>query len=351
MDSRPSPTPFGRGVFRSDSTGVRPLDGRADSHTPVARLTRGVTETYRVPAQTDRTMVVTGANSGLGREATALFARAGADVVLACRSTERGERAADEIADEHPSVGRPQLDVRACDLADLSSVSSFAAGVRESYDAVDALCNNAGVMAIPRRETTDGFEAQLGINHLGHFALTGELLPVLADDARVVTQSSNAHRTGWLDFDDMHWDRRYQKWAAYGRSKLANVLFARELDRRLSDRSIRSLACHPGWAATNLQLRTGRESSVPGYETVMQFVNGLIAQSAEMGALPMVHAVTRDLPGGSYVGPDGVLDMRGLPELQEPSARARDDANARRLWEWSVEQTGVEPLADAPVTE
>ena len=204
----------------------------------------------RMPDCSDRTVLITGANSGLGFEATTAFARKGATVVMACRSTERGERAATEIGDRVGSTGAT-LNVRECDLGSLDSVASFADGVRADYDRLDILCNNAGVMAIPRSVTADGFETQFGVNHLGHFALTGQLLPLLLDtegETRVVTHSSGAHTAGEIDFDDLQREDSYGKWEAYGQSNLANLLFAYELQRRLDAAGVsdtKSVACHP----------------------------------------------------------------------------------------------------------
>lgn len=284
---------------------------------------------------------MTGANSGIGYAGTESFAKRGARVVMACRSLDRGEQAAASM-----DVPSDRLDVRQCDLASLDSVETFAEDLRAAYDSIDVLANNAGVMAIPQRETADGFEAQLGINHLGHFALTGRLLPLLARSertARIVTQSSSAHQAGEMNFADLNWEDSYSKWGAYGRSKLANLLFAYELDRRLTANGIDavSLACHPGYAGTNLQLRTARESRVPGYELIVRLANRLFAQSPEAGARPMVHAAIGDVAGGSYVGPDGFLNARGAPAVQESSDASRDERDARRLWEWSAEATGV----------
>ncbi len=297
-----------------------------------------------MPALDDHTVVVTGANSGLGYEATAAFAHAGATVVMACRSTDRGEAAAAEI----PGDVSGTLDVRECDLASLDSVAEFAGGLREDYDAVDVLCNNAGVMAIPRRETADGFEQQLGVNHVGHFALTGRLFPLLAaapGEARVVTQSSGVHERGAMDFSDLNWERTYSKWDAYGRSKLANLLFAYELQRRLDDHGredVRSVACHPGYADTNLQATTAEASGSRLYQLGMRLANAVFAQSAAKGALPMLYAATADVDGGAYVGPGGLMDMRGSPEIQTSSEASYDREDARNLWEWSVEATGVD---------
>jgi len=290
------------------------------------------------------TVVVTGANSGLGYEATKAFAEADATVVMACRSEERGEQAATEI---RRTVRGGNLEVRECDLADLDSVAAFAEGVREEADGVDVLCNNAGVMAIPRQETADGFEMQLGVNHLGHFALTGHLLPELRaseGESRVVTQSSQAHTAGEMEFDDLQSEREYGKWAAYGRSKLANLLFAYELQRRLaeSEADVVSVACHPGYAATDLQFRGPREMGSGVRMNVMKVANKLFGQSAERGALPMLYAATSDaVVGGEYVGPSGFMRMRGSPEFQSSSAASNDEADAERLWTVSEELTGV----------
>jgi NAD(P)-dependent dehydrogenase (short-subunit alcohol dehydrogenase family) len=298
-----------------------------------------------VPDLTGRTMVVTGANSGLGFEATRVFADNGATVVMACRSTERGERAAAEIRERVPGG---DLDVRECDLGDLASVESFADGVRADYDELHVLCNNAGVMAIPRSETADGFEMQFGVNHLGHFALTGHLLDRLAatpGDTRVVTHSSGAHETGEVDFDDLHGEDSYGKWSAYGQSKLANLLFAYELQRRLDGAGVEdtaSVACHPGYADTNLQARGPQQEGSAVKLYAMRVANAVLAQSAEQGALPLVFAATAPtIGGGEYIGPGGLFDMRGYPEPQRSSDASYDEADADRLWTVSEELTEV----------
>jgi NAD(P)-dependent dehydrogenase (short-subunit alcohol dehydrogenase family) len=210
-------------------------------------------------------------------------------------------------------------------------------------------------MAIPRRETEDGFETQFGVNHLGHFALTGRLFPLLdaaegvGGDARVVTQSSGAHEQGEMDFSDLNWEESYGKWKAYGRSKLANLLFAYELQRRLDaangetdDPGIRSVACHPGYADTNLQLRTARESGNPLLKAGMKAANAVLGQDAATGALPMLYAATADVDGGAYVEPSGLMNMRGTPTVGRSNDASYDRADARRLWEYSEEATGVE---------
>jgi NAD(P)-dependent dehydrogenase (short-subunit alcohol dehydrogenase family) len=298
-----------------------------------------------VPDQSGRTIVLTGANSGLGFEATRIFAAAGGTVVMACRSRARGEAAAERIRESVPDAA---LDVRECDLASLDSVGTFAQGVRDEYDALHALCNNAGVMAIPRGETEDGFEKQFGVNHLGHYALTGHLLDLLVEtdgETRVVTHSSGAHSGGDIDFTDLHSEESYGKWRAYGQSKLANLLFAFELDRRLADAGIEetnSVGCHPGWAATDLQARGPEMEGSRLKLAAMTVANKLFAQSAERGALPLLYAATaRAVAGGDYVGPGGLFDMRGYPNRQEPSERARDQDLARRLWDVSAAETGI----------
>lgn len=275
--------------------------------------------------QTGRTFVVTGANSGLGAVAATALGAAGATVILACRNVDKAAPVAAKIGDN--------AQVRRLDLADLASVREFAEGV----DTVDVLINNAGVMAVPKSTTADGFEAQFGTNHLGHFALTGLLLDRITD--RVVTMSSQAHRMGTINLDDPNWrHRRYSRWPAYGQSKLANLLFAYELDRRLSaaGSTVKSLAAHPGYASTGLQ---GHTQSI--WDRVMD-VGNLFAQSAEMGALPELYAATvPDLPSGSYIGPDGPFEQRGHPKLVESNRKSHDRAVAASLWGESERLTGV----------
>jgi NAD(P)-dependent dehydrogenase (short-subunit alcohol dehydrogenase family) len=286
--------------------------------------------------QRGRTFVVTGANSGIGLATARALGRAGAHVVLAVRDLTRGRDAAASIPGS--------TDVRRLDLADLASVREFADG----WDGdLDVLVNNAGVMAVPERRTKDGFELQIGTNHLGPFALTNLLLPQVRD--RVVTVASGAHRMGSIRLDDLNWERGgYNRWRAYGQSKLANLLFTAELQRRLeaAGSDVRALAAHPGWAATNLQSRT--ENVVQN--ALMAVGNKVIAQSDEMGALPTLYAATKDLPGDSYVGPDGFREGRGYPTLVGRSAAAADGEVGERLWALSEQLTGVAfPLG--PVAE
>ncbi|MGH2743469.1 MAG: oxidoreductase [Thermoleophilaceae bacterium] len=293
----------------------------------------------RIPDQSGRTAIVTGANSGLGLVTARELAHAGAHVVLACRDTQKGEAARREC---ERAVPGGELELERLDLASLDSVREFAKRYRAGHDGLDLLVNNAGVMATPRRRTADGFELQFGTNHLGHFALTGLLIGAMEgrDDARVVTLSSEAHRISRIAFDNLGGDRRYFRWRAYGQSKLANLLYALELDRRLraTGSTVKSLAAHPGYAATNLQF-----AGPPAVDAaVMRLSNKLIAQSDEMGALPTLYAATEPgLEGGTYVGPDGFQELRGHPKRGSPSSAARDEQVARRLWGVSEEMTGV----------
>jgi len=308
-------------------------------------MERGNWTAASMPDLSDRVVVVTGANSGLGLEATRAFADAGATVVMACRSVDRGADARRTVLDGRPDAS---LAVEELDLAALDSVRSFADRFEAEYDDLHVLCNNAGVMAVPRSETADGFETQFGVNHLGHFALTGRLLPRLVETdggTRVVTQSSGLHERGEVDFEDLHGERSYDKWDAYAQSKLANVLFAYELDRRLEAAGVAdvaSVACHPGYAATNLQYRGPEAEGSRLRKAMMRVANAVFAQSAERGALPMLYAATAPgIGGGEYVGPGGLLDMRGHPELQRSSDRSYDRETARRLWTVSEKLTGV----------
>lgn len=280
-----------------------------------------------LPSFDGKTVVVTGANSGLGLAAARHFARVGASVILAVRDPTKGRAAADSI------VGNAE--VRSLDLADLASVRQFAT---EWSGDIDVLVNNAGVMNVPKGRTKDGFETQFGTNHLGHFALTNLLLPQVT--GRVVTMSSLMHRAGTIELSDLNWERRdYSRGAAYSQSKLANLLFALELQRRLTaaGSSVRSLAAHPGYASTNLQTRTGNAL----FDAAGRLGNKVIAQSAEAGAWPMLFAASQDLPGGAYVGPDRMREMRGHPALAGRTARASDTALAETLWAASEDLTDI----------
>lgn len=288
-----------------------------------------------IPDLTGRTIVVTGANSGIGLEAARAFAAHGAHVVLAVRDEARGAVAAATIDGS--------AEVRRLDLADLASVRAFAAAVTGE---IAVLVNNAGVLVPPFGLTADGFELQFGINHLGHFALTNLLLPRIT--CRVVTVSNTAHRTGTLDFDDLNWTaRRYRRGAAYAQSKLANLLFTLELQRRLeaSGSAVIATAAHPGWASTNL--------SAPAYgaavNSAIGFACRLLANDAAAGAAPTLFAAVAPMPGAGYAGPSRRRELAGPPQLVGRSAAASDPVTAARLWEVSEDLTGVRyPLAPSP---
>ena len=292
-----------------------------------------------IPALAGRTFVVTGANSGLGLEAARLLAGNGAHVVMTARSRAKGEAAAARIGQDVPGAS---LELRTLDLADLDSVREFARGLHEDGVGVDVLINNAGVMMAPQQQTKQGFEVQFGTNHLGHFALTGLLLDLLAagSDPRVVTVSSTFHKQGSIDFDDLMRTKGYNPNAAYAQSKLANLLFGLELQRRLSAAGspVRSLMAHPGYSATNLQLAV----TTGWRKAILRVGNSLFAQKAAIGVLPEVRAaVAPDVAGGQYYGSAKIFETRGHPELVQPSRRAQDPELAARLWEESEKLTGV----------
>lgn len=290
-----------------------------------------------MPELTGRVALVTGANSGIGLHTALELARRGAHVVMAGRDHGKGEIATARVAAE---TGSSAVEWAPLDLADLASVRRFATGFHDAHGALDLLVNNAGVMALPRQLTADGFERQLGINHLGHFALTGLLLPALLarPDARVVTVTSGLHRSGRIDFDDLMGGQRYGQLRAYSQSKLANLLFTLELDRRAAaaGASLVSVAAHPGVAHTNLA-STGN----PVRAMVIRLAR-MTAQSAAAGALPSLYAATAaDVAGGETFAPDGVGERKGFPTRVRPAEQARDLDTARRLWEKSQELTGV----------
>ncbi len=293
-----------------------------------------------IPDLTGRSIIVTGANSGIGLEAATSLAAHGALVTLAVRDVGRGSTAAEHIRTAAPEA---QVEVATLDLADLASVREFAAAwIAAHPDGLDVLVNNAGVMAIPRRETADGFEMQLGTNHLGHFALTGLLVGSLRPTGRVVTVSSGAHRFGRMDFDDLQSARSYQKWRVYGQSKLANVLFALELHRRAeaAGADLRSIAVHPGYAATNLQSVGPAMSGSRVGASVMGLANRVLAQSAEAGAWPTLMAATDpSVPSGTLHRADG---------LHEPArdARFRDPLGGRPGRGFSPPPLGCEHRSD-----
>jgi NAD(P)-dependent dehydrogenase (short-subunit alcohol dehydrogenase family) len=285
-----------------------------------------------------RVAVVTGANSGLGLETSAALAAHGATVVMASRNPDRLDTAMAEVDRRHPDASVEPLIL---DLASLASIREGAASLLASHAEIHLLVDNAGVMAIPRTETVDGFEMQFGTNHLGHFALTGLLLPamVATEQSRVVLVTSQARHIGRIDFDDLHGRKRYGRWTAYGQSKLANLVFALELDRRLKAATTKTiaLAAHPGYAATNLQ-----SGSNWFQNTYYAIGNILFAQPAAAGAWPQLYAATAPgLRGSELYGPVGSGGMKGYPKRDKIETRARNTDTGRRLWEASVAATGV----------
>jgi len=296
-----------------------------------------------VPDLSGKTVAITGGNSGIGYEAALVFARRHASVVIACRSVEKGRAAASAITAAHPGAA---IEVMELDLASLASVRAFAEAFRGRYRRLEVLCNNAGVMALPYRRTADGFEMQFGTNHLGHFALTGLLMELLLGTAgaRVVTVSSGMHHVGSVRFDDLQSEHSYGKWRAYGQSKLANLLFAFELQRR-ADRAgakLISVGCNPGYIATNLQAAGPKMEGSALMESLWAWSNRWFAEDGATGALPTLYAATAsEVQPGDYIAPIYYGSARGTPHRGKSSARARDAQAAARLWEVSEQLTGV----------
>jgi NAD(P)-dependent dehydrogenase (short-subunit alcohol dehydrogenase family) len=304
--------------------------------------------TADIPDLTGRRALVTGATSGLGYETALELLRHGADVLVAARNPEKAAQAAETLTQK---AGRAPT-VLELDLADLASVEKAAGEVTASYDRLDLLINNAGVMAPPYRQTVDGFELQLGTNHLGHFALTGRLLPLLVKGSRVVTVSSFMHKTvrGIVEDDLRRPASSYRKWEAYGKSKLANLLFMLELDRRAraAGADLLSVGAHPGYAATHLQAAGPELAGQARRAQLMAAATRLVAQSAAAGAWPSLYAATYpDLRPGSFVGPS-FFEYRGTPKVVLPTHTAQDAELAAQLWQWSVDATGVDPTLTVP---
>lgn len=297
-----------------------------------------------IPDLTGRIVVVTGAKSGTGFQASKVLASKGAEVIMTCRSLEKGEAAATEIRDEYPNA---TVRVMELDLADLSSVRSFAEEFVQNHTSLDILFNNAGVMQTPPYKTADGFELQFGTNHLGHFALTGLLLkPLLqANEARIVTMSSMASSNGKIHFDDINLEQKYGRTKAYSQSKLANLLFAYELQRKFEQKnaSAISVAAHPGYTATNLQFAgPGMEGGRRHFARMYRITNKIMAQGVEMGALPILCAATDPtVEGGDYIGSRRLRGARGHPKKVRSSKRSYNEDDARQLWEISEQLTGV----------
>lgn len=295
----------------------------------------------QMPPLKERLAIVTGANSGIGYQAARYLSRAGATVILACRNREKGEAARAKIASENAAA---RVELRVLDVADLDSVRSFAAEFANEGRGLDLLMNNAGVMAIPERRTTpQGFEMQFGTNHLGHFALTGLLLPALLrqPNSRVVTVASIAHKGGKLNFDDLNAEQSYDPRGAYQQSKLANLVFGLEFDRRLRAQSANaaSLIAHPGVAVTNI-VSNGMGNGMKG--RIVGALLPLVAQSDDRGSWPLLYAATSpQAHGGGYYGPDGIAEIKGTPVEVKPKPHALDPAAGKQLWEISETLTGV----------
>ncbi len=289
--------------------------------------------TENIPNMQGKIVIITGANSGIGYEAARALAAKRATVIMACRNLEKGETAIHQILTETSDA---DLKLMALNLADLASVRQFSGDFRTNYDKLDILVNNAGVMATPYQKTADGFEMQFGTNHLGHFALTGLLFDLLlnTEGSRVVTISSYAHRFGWMRFNDLKGEIFYHRWLAYCQSKLANLLFAYELQRRLfrSGAKTVSLGAHPGWTSTDLQR----------HASMFNFLNPVIGQSPEMGTLPTLYAAAaEEIKGGEYIGPNRFMGQRGHPHKINPGRLTRNRKLGKRLWEISEKMTGV----------
>lgn len=292
----------------------------------------------QIPSLEGKVILVTGANSGIGFEAAKVLLSKGAEVVLACRSQEKGTAAVNEIKSAIPDA---KIVLMTLDLASLDSINKFTAAFKQKYSQLDILINNAGVMAPPFSKTADGFESQFGTNHLGHFALTGQLLPLLeaAENGRVVVLSSLAHRMGKINFSNLNSEKSYMRWLAYGQSKLANLMFARELQRRLALNGSKVIvaAAHPGYSSTNLQRYT------PG-----AFFMNKIAQSQQAGCMPTLFAATSDsIKGGEYIGPDGWMEVKGNPRAAYVAPKATNVEVAARLWDVSEDLTKVKFLSVA----
>jgi NAD(P)-dependent dehydrogenase (short-subunit alcohol dehydrogenase family) len=291
-------------------------------------------DSNNIPDQKDRVAIVTGSSSGIGYETARVLAQKNATVILAVRNQQKGHAAKDKILGQHPNA---EVRVMELDLANLESVRNFAADFKNKFSRLDLLINNAGVMMPPYSKTSDGFELQFGTNHLGHFALTGLLLDLIRStpDSRIVNVSSGAHNYGDLDLDDLNWERRsYKKMKSYGDSKIANLYFTYELQKRLDKDGGNPLvtAAHPGWTATELQRHAG----------IIRFLNNFFSQDITMGALPTLYAaVGPDVKGNDYYGPSGWREMKGYPKKVESNELSHNEEIARKLWEVSEELSGV----------
>ncbi|MBU0476031.1 MAG: SDR family NAD(P)-dependent oxidoreductase [Bacteroidetes bacterium] len=285
-----------------------------------------------IPDQSGKIVVVTGSSSGIGYEATRVLANKNAKIIIAVRNLNKGENAKAKILAQNKNA---KVEVMKIDLSDLSSVKLFADEFKNKFDKLDLLINNAGVMIPPYSKTKDGFELQFGTNHLGHFALTLQLLDLIikTPKSRIVNVASSAHKYGNIDFSDLNWDKRkYKAWRAYGDSKIANLYFTKELAKKLEDKNILVTAAHPGWTATELQRHSG----------VFEFANKFFAMPIEQGTLPTLRAATDlNAKSGDYYGPDGWQEWRGYPVKVQPNNLAKDETIAKKLWKVSEELTKV----------
>ena len=303
-----------------------------------------------IPDQSGRVVIVTGANSGTGFEAAKVLAGRGATAILACRNEGKAAEAVRRIREAHPGA---QVEGQRLDLGSLKSVREAASTIRERYSRLDLLINNAGVMVPPYGRTEDGFETQIGTNHLGHFAFSGLLMDRLlaTPGSRIVTMSSSAHRLGRIDFEDLHFEGGYRAWAAYGQSKLANLLFAYELQRSLGamGSSTLSLAAHPGWARTELQ-RHAKQSW--WQHALMSTFGTVLSQDSLGGALPLLRAATDSAAsGGQYYGPGGFQEVKGAPVPVQSNRRSHEAQLQRELWRVSEEATGVAYALQAKIAD
>ena len=304
------------------------------------RINKWISE--NVPEMTGKLVIVTGANSGLGLEVSKVFAAQGANLIMACRNISKGKEALNSIKEIYPGAS---VEVAELDLADLNSVQSFVEKITKEYKRLDILCNNAGVMALPELRTKDGFEMQFGTNHLGHFSLTLGLLPLLntSDGARVVNISSMAAKMGKIDFSNLNAEKNYDKWGAYGQSKLANLLFTFELQKRLQKSGSKTTvySSHPGYSATNLLTTGPKLEGASVKKKFMQLADSLIATKASLGALSTIYAATsQEVKAGALYGP-ALFGMWGLPAENKIVEKGKDPETALKLWDVSEKLTGI----------
>ena len=297
-----------------------------------------------IPELKNKIILVTGANSGTGFWFTKLVAEKNATVIMACRNQEKGEKAKQLITNDVPTA---KLDLEILDLADLNSVKDFSSRISNKYSNVDILCNNAGVMLAPELKTADNFDLTFATNHLGHFALTALLFNKISSDGRIITMSSNVHKYGNIHFNDINFEKKYGRFKAYSQSKLANLLFTYELDRKIREKQLSkmSLGAHPGWSATKLQtsglsMKKGVGAKIKKFG--LQFGNIFFAQSAEKGAHPLLMATTsEEVKSGDYIGPSGIGEWRGTPKITKSSKKSYNEDFAKKLWDISEEITGI----------